>query len=130
MKDGQTIGQWLNWDFKTNGDLEIRDKNGRQIYWEDSDKSWGSLLKPVKMKDGQTIGQWLNWDFEANGDFKIYDKRGNLIYFEKSSGEHWAKFIYDPKGEVIYYEDSSGQIKDCRIPEVIEHNGRKYKLIP
>jgi beta-mannanase len=81
------------------------------------------------MKDGQTFGQWLKWDFEANGDFKIYDKRGNLIYFEKSSGEHWAKFIYDPKGEVIYYEDSSGQIKDCRIPEVIEQNGHKYQLI-
>jgi len=32
MKDGQTIGQWLNWDFKTNGFLEIRDKNGNKIY--------------------------------------------------------------------------------------------------
>lgn len=37
MKDGQTIGQWLNWDFETNGDLEINDKNSKRIYWENSD---------------------------------------------------------------------------------------------
>jgi hypothetical protein len=31
MKGGKTIGQWLNWDFKTNGVLEIKDKNGKNI---------------------------------------------------------------------------------------------------
>jgi len=33
----QTIAQQIKWDFKTNGDLEIRDKNGNLIYFENSD---------------------------------------------------------------------------------------------
>ena len=33
----QTIAQQIKWDFDTNDDLEIKDKNGNQIYWENSD---------------------------------------------------------------------------------------------
>jgi hypothetical protein len=102
MKDGQTIGQWLNWDFKTNGDLKIKDKNENLIYGEDST---GLCVK------------------------KEYDSKGNLIYFEDSGG-FWLKREYDSKGNLIYYEDSDGKIQDDRIPEIIEHNGRKYQLIP
>jgi hypothetical protein len=40
MKDGQTIGQWLNWDFKTNGILTIKDKNGVLLYYEGSSGHW------------------------------------------------------------------------------------------
>ena len=40
MKDGQTIGQWLKWDFKTNGNLVIKDKNGNKIYWESGSGAW------------------------------------------------------------------------------------------
>ena len=60
MKDGQTIGQWLKWDFETNGDLEIQDKNCKRIYWENLDNNW------VKRE---------------------YDSQGNEIYFENSSGK-------------------------------------------
>jgi hypothetical protein len=81
------------------------------------------------MKDGQTIGQWLNWDFEANGDLKINNKTGKTIYWEDFSG-WWGRWQYDSKGELIYFEDSKGVIIDNRTPEVIEHNGRKYQLIP
>jgi hypothetical protein len=81
------------------------------------------------MKDGQTIGQWLNWDFEANGILKVIDKNEHCIYAEDLSG-YWLKREYDSQGNIIYYEDSSGHIEDRRIPEIIEHNGRKYQLIP
>ena len=81
------------------------------------------------MKDGQTIGQWLEWDFEANGNLEIRNKNGNLIYKERSDGL-WEKYEYDDRGNERYYEDSNGFIFDNRIPEVIEHNGRKYQLIP
>ena len=81
------------------------------------------------MKDGQTIGQWLNWDFEANGDLEIRDKSGERIYFESLHGT-WAKWEYDSQGNEIYYENLHGAIRDNRTPEVIEHNGRKYQLIP
>ena len=56
----QTIAQQIKWDFKTNGDLEIRDKNGKRIYFEDSG------------------GYWEKWE---------YDSEGNEIYFEDSDGE-------------------------------------------
>ena len=83
------------------------------------------------MIDGQTIGQWLNWDFEANGDLEVKDRNGNEIYYEDSYG-YWVKREreYDSEGNEIYYENSNGEIIDNRTPEVIEHNGRKYKLIP
>ena len=31
----ETFGQFIKWDF-TNGVLEIKDKNSKQIYWENS----------------------------------------------------------------------------------------------
>jgi hypothetical protein len=81
------------------------------------------------MKDGQTIGQWLKWDFEANGILKVIDKNEHCIYSEDYGG-YWLKREYDSQGERIYFEDSDGHIEDRRTPEVIEHNGRKYQLIP
>jgi hypothetical protein len=81
------------------------------------------------MKDGQTIGQWLKWDFEANGFFDIRDKNLNQLYFEDSDG-FWGKSEFDSQGNRIYFESSDGFIKDNRTPEIIEHNGRKYQLIP
>jgi len=59
MKDGQTIGQWLNWDFEKNGELRINNKNGDSIYVEYSD------------------GRWRK---------REYDSDGNLIYDECSEG--------------------------------------------
>ena len=81
------------------------------------------------MKDGQTIGQWLNWDFKTNGELWIKDKRGNYVYMEFLSG-YWVKREFDSQGNQIYFETSDGLIEDNRTPEIIEHNGRKYKLIP
>ena len=81
------------------------------------------------MKDGQTIGQWLNWDFEVNSNLEIKNNSGDVIYFEESDG-YWFKIEYDSQGKQVYYENSLGQIHDNRIPEIIEHNGRKYLLIP
>ena len=59
MKDGQTIGQWLNWDFKKNGVLEILGNKRRVIYHEVSD------------------GHWRKYE---------YDSQGNQIYYEDSCG--------------------------------------------
>jgi hypothetical protein len=81
------------------------------------------------MKDGQTIGQWLNWDFKINGDLHITDGDGNCIYLE-GSHESWRKREYDLDGNLIYDESSCGVIIDNRTPEIIEHNGKKYQLIP
>ena len=81
------------------------------------------------MKNGQTIGQWLNWDFKTNGELIIKDKNGKNLYNELSDNR-WYKIELDSQGIVIYYENSDGVILDFRIPEIIEHNGRKYQLIP
>ena len=98
----KTIAQQINWDFEANGDLQILDKNKNQIYYEASN------------------GYWVK---------RQYDSKGNEIYYEHSTG-YWIKREYDSEGNLTYVEYSSGEIQDNRIPQVIEHNGRKYQLIP
>ena len=100
----QTIAQQIKWDFKTNGNLEIKDKNGNQIYFEDSS------------------GFWAKYE---------YDSRGNRIYFEKSG--YWSKWEYDSQGHRIYFETSNGIIEDnrpkpCEGKEILI-GGEKFKLV-
>ena len=100
----KTIAQQIKWDFKTNGDLEIKDKNGNLIYYEDS------------------TGFWTK---------REYDSQSNQIYFENSKG-FWAKREYDSQGNKMYYENSDGEIIDNRPKpcedKVVEIDGVKYKL--
>lgn len=58
MKDGQTIGQWLNWDFEKDGALVIKDKNGGLIYLEE-------------------LRYWAK---------REYNSKGNVTYYENSCG--------------------------------------------
>lgn len=101
----KTIGQQIKWDFKANGNLEIKDKNGSYIYFENS------------------YGHWVKEE---------YDSQGNCIYCENSSG-YWIKKEFDSKGNCIYWKDSNGVIKDNRPKpcenKVIEIEGVKYKLV-
>ena len=101
----QTIGQLLNWDFEANGNLEIKDKNGRRIYFEVSDGYWSK---------------------------REYDSQGKGIYYETSDG-YWVKWEYDSNGNVIYFENSNGEITDNRPKscenKVVEIDGVKYKLV-
>jgi hypothetical protein len=87
----QTIAQQIKWDFETNGSLEIRNKRGNQIYFEDSD------------------GYWQKCE---------YDSQNNQTYFEDSTG-YWAKREYDSQGNVIYFENSKGKIIDNRPKNII-----------
>ena len=100
----KTIAQQINWDFKTNGKLGIKDKKGNRIYFELAD------------------GFWARYE---------YDSQGKQIYFENSSG-FWAKWEYDSEGNEIYYKNSNGTIIDNRPKSsedsVIEIDGVKYKL--
>ena len=101
----KTIAQQIKWDFKTNGDLEILDKNGNVIYYENSNGDWSKY-------------EW--------------DTQGNHIYFETSNG-YWAKREWDSQGKEIYYENSKGVIEDnrpkqCENKEIIIE-GIKYKLV-
>ena len=100
----KTIAQQIKWDFKTNGFLEIKDKNGNQIYLEYSD------------------GYWIKWE---------YDSKGNKIYLEDLDG-YWEKWEFDSQGHRIYFETSNGIIKDnrpksCENKEIVIE-GIKYKL--
>ena len=100
-----TIAQQIKWDFETNGNLEIRDKNGNLIYLEFSN------------------GFWAKWE---------YDSQDNLIYCGDSEGV-WIKYEYDSKGNEIYWENSHGEIIDNRPKscegKMVEFDGVKYKLV-
>ena len=100
-----TIAQQIKWDFKTNGFLEIYDKNDNLIYIEFPDVSW------VKSE---------------------YDSQGNQIYSEDSDG-YWEKCEWDSQGNEIYFENSRGVIKDNRPKscedKIVEFGGEKFKLV-
>lgn len=66
MENTQTLGQWIKWNFKTNGSLRIKDNYGRELYCENE------------------LNQWTKTEY-LPGDNSI-----NYIYREKSTGE-----IYD-----------------------------------
>jgi hypothetical protein len=122
----KTIAEQIKWDFKTNGDLEIRDKNGNLIYYENSKGFWA---KCEYDSNGNTIYFENSDGFWAKCE---YDSNGNTIYFERSD-EYWAKWEYDSQGNQIYYENSYGTITDnqpnpCEN-KVVEIEGVKYKLV-
>jgi hypothetical protein len=101
-----TIAQQIKWDFKTNGNLEIRNKNGELIYVEGSKGYWAK---------------------------REYDSQGNPIYWEDSDG-YWAKWEWDSQGNRIFYENSDGRKiiednrpKPCENKEIVIE-GIKYKL--
>ena len=100
----QTIAQQIKWDFKTNGKLTIKDKNGNRIYYENS------------------FG-WVK---------REYDSQGNEIYYENSNG-YWEKREWDSQGNRIYFENSDGLIEDNRPKscegKIVEFGGEKFKLV-
>ena len=110
MKDQQTIAQFLNVkDFP----FEIRDKNGKEIYYENSDGRW---FKHEYDDQGNVIR------YENSDGFWIkreYNDQDNEIYCENSDG-YWRKREYDDEGDVIYNENSNGEIIDNRPKPMIE----------
>ena len=98
----KTIAQQLN---VKEFPFTIEDKNGKEIYWEDSNRLW------------------CKWEYDSNG---------NTVYFENCKG-YWNKNELDSNGNVIYYESSNGEIRDNRPKgcegKVVEIDGKKYKLV-
>ena len=97
----KTIAQQLNVkDFP----FTIRDKNGNQIYFENSNGFWRKRER---------------------------DSNGTEIYYEFSDG-FWYKREYDSNGNEIYFENYYGKIIDNRPKgcegKVVEIDGKKYKL--
>ena len=121
----KTIAQQINWDFKTNGKLDIKDKKGNRIYFERADGFWAKYEYDSEGKqiyfENSTVF-WTKWE---------YDSQGNQNYFENSIG-YWAKWEYDSQGNVIYFENSDGQIVDNQSKpsedSVVEIDDVKHKL--
>lgn len=106
-KETKTIAQQIKWDFEANGDLEILNKNGNEIYYEVSSGLW---YKREYDSKGKCIY------YETSDGFwvkKEYDSKGKEIYYETSDG-YWYKKEYNSKGNQIYYENSNGEIIDNR----------------
>ena len=117
----KTIAQQLN---ITEFPFTINDKNGNEIYFEDSKEYWekyeyDSNGNQIYFEDSG--GYWVKYEYDSNG---------NETYFEDSNGV-WIKREYDSKGNEIYFEDSYGDIQDNRPNcegKIVEIEGKKYKL--
>jgi len=115
-----TIGQQIKWDFKTNGDLKIKDKNSKIIYFEDSSGYWLKVEYDSKSNEiyrEHSDGEWVK---------REYDSEGNVIYFEDSTG-FWTKLEYDSQGNQIYLEDSDGKIITEILKSTTDPNPVKVK---
>ena len=92
------------------GTTHIYDKNGNDIYHENSDGYWG---KSEYDKNGNEIyfensyGRWTEF---------VYNENGKLIYYKESDG-YWLKYEYDKNGNRIYREESSGEWKKWEYDE-------------
>ena len=93
--------------------FEIKDANGNQIYYEESDGYW---YKYEYNSQGNEIycessdGYWYKHE---------YNSQSNRIYYEDSNG-YWTKYEYDSDDNQMYCQSSNGYIKDDRpkpIPE-------------
>ena len=121
MKKEQTIAQVLNIkEFP----FEIKDKNGKKIYYEDSTGLWN---KREYDHDGN-----ITYFENSNGFWEKYeyDSNGNEIYYESSNG-YWYEYEYDADGKEIYYENSEGEISDNRPKDVIlsmDDIAKKFKI--
>ena len=102
-----TVAEQIKWDFKTNGELVIKDKNDKLIYWENSNGHWIKREYDFQGKEiyyEDSDGYWTKHE---------YDSKDNLIYWEDSDG-YWAKWKWDCEGNQTYFEDSDGRITDNR----------------
>ena len=72
MKEGQTIGQWLNWDFETNGFLEIRKKFSKAKKGKTPDEK--TKIRQIEVIKGS---KWWN------------DGNGNTKMSKECPGEGW-----------------------------------------
>ena len=91
--------------------LYIKDKNGNEIYWENSIGCWRKSEYDSKGNEiycENSTGYWRKSE---------YDSKGNKIYCEDSDG-YWRKSEYDSKGNKIYCEDSDGYKNGKRVTEL------------
>lgn len=106
--------------------IEIKDANGNDTYYEESD------------------GLWSRWEYDVNGNLTYYedisgywakwkyDSDGNKTYYE-TRDDYWCKWEYDSDGNETYYETINGfkkgtpRSQSC-AGKVIEVDDKKYKL--
>ena len=104
----KTIAQQLN---VTAFPFVIKDKDGKEIYYEDSDGSWRKWERDANGKEiycEHSDGSW--WKSER-------DSNGSQIYCRNSDG-FWWKRERDANGNQIYFENSYGVITDNRPKQV------------
>ena len=107
--------------------IEIKDDNGTDTYWEDSNGYWSRWKRDANGKQTYyetSTGYWSRYERDTNG---------KETYYEDSTG-YWHKYEYNADGTETYYETSTGykrgtpkSAKTCE-GKVVEVDGIKYKL--
>ena len=115
-----TIAKQLNIS-EDNFPFIIKDKNGKEIYYEDSNGFWykqefdsNSNLTHYKNSDGF----WVKREYNSNG---------NETYHENSNG-FWVKKEFDSNGNRTYFENSDGVIKGTKHNNTTNLDGKTVTI--
>ena len=108
MKENKTIAQFLG---ITKFPFEIKDEQGKIIYFEDSEGYWTKREyddKGNKTRFENSNGFWWKQEYDANGKETL---------FENSCG-FWIKQEFDAEGNEIFYLNSNGKMRNNRPKQV------------
>ena len=106
----------------------IKDKNGNELYYEDSDVSW------VKRQYDEESNRVYYEDSDGHWVKREIDENGKTTYYENSDG-YWSRKQYNEKGTTIYFETSNGKVIDRRpkpeytMEQLVEKLGEDFKLV-
>ena len=106
----KTIAQQLK---VTTFPFVIKDKNGNEIYRENSAGYWSKCEYDAQGKEiyyENSYGYWSKREWDADG---------KDIRYENSEGVWTKREYYATNGKEIYYENSLGVIRDNR-PKTVE----------
>ena len=81
--------------------IVIKDANGYQTYYEDSDGYWRRRERDAKCRSTyhkNSDDYWQMWERDANGDVTYYE----------DSAKNWHLVERDADGIETYYESSTG----------------------
>lgn len=122
--------------------IALFDRNGNQVYREDSDGFWWKQEYDEEQRETRfenSTGRVEINVYEETGDLRSvyknseliehweFDINGNITFKYTASNNYWWEKEYDSNNNVIYHENSiDGIIIPKKVERTVVVNGREY----